>query len=288
MKLFHTLMGGAEFRALRFFDDKSLHLLIAASMLTFEGRWKKHIGMIQEKKKLLFADSGLLGWIKKSGPEAIKEYSLHPERVLEIQQQISPDIIAHADIPMEIGILRMAEISKEKALEITWQNAEFLKEQKMDAIKCFVIQGYEQEDYERSIDYFRQHGFFELDPAKTWFGIGSVCMRTPKTGLYSITKFVMEQVPEQYHIHTFGIANPVWVLELNNIGINSCDSATASFAAAMFQVIDVEGRRVRLSIPSKNKYMFASLAAFNMSSLEHQILTGILPKMENLFEEVLS
>ncbi len=36
--LFHVCMGGAEHRAFRFFDDKALNLLVAASMLESETR----------------------------------------------------------------------------------------------------------------------------------------------------------------------------------------------------------------------------------------------------------
>ena len=55
MILFHVLMGGAEHRALQLFDDSSLNLLIAASMLTFDTRWKKHLDLIHRKKKNFFS-----------------------------------------------------------------------------------------------------------------------------------------------------------------------------------------------------------------------------------------
>lgn len=291
MEIYHVLMGGAEHRALRFFDDKELNLLVAASMLTFETRWKKHLPLIQSKAKSLFADSGLLGWIKKYGSGAIQEYAKNPQKVLDIQMQINPDVIAHVDIPCEDSILKMAGLKRIEAINQTIQNAEFLIEQsiKNPELKnkkiAIVVQGFNLNEYEYCLNEYEKRGFFNLNPEKYWFAIGSVCMRKPPD-LYVTTKFVREYIPERYHVHCFGIANPKWVLEMKKYGINSVDSATASFAAAMFQVIDYQGKRRRLNLPSKDKYMFAALAAFNMASLQKQVNDNVDadPQCE-LFEE---
>ena len=154
MIIFHVLMGGAEHRALRLFDDNSLNLLIAASMLTFETRWKKYLSLIHKKKKLLFADSGLLGWIKKLGKEAWK-YALDPEKVLEIQLQIDPDIIAHVDIPCETEILKKLGTNRPTAIAQTIQNARWIVERKEGGDRrlkgkavALVVQGFHKQDYE--------------------------------------------------------------------------------------------------------------------------------------------
>lgn len=292
MEIFHVLMGGAEHRALRFFDDKELNLLIAASMLNFETRWKKHLNLIQSKAKLLFADSGLLGWIKKYGTSAIEEYAENPQKVLDIQMQIDPDVIAHVDIPCEDSILEMAKLDRISAINQTIQNAEFLIEESMknqelkDKKIAIVVQGFHLSEYEYCLNEYEKRGFFNLPSENYWFAIGSVCMRKPPD-LYKTTKFVREAIPQYYHVHCFGIANPKWVLEMKKYGINSVDSATASFAAAMFQIIDYEGKRKRLKLPSKDKYMFAALTAFNMASLQKQVKDDVCgdPQCE-LFEEI--
>lgn len=279
MKLFHVLMGGAEHRALRLFDDNSLNLLIAASMLTFDTRWKKHLDLIHKKKKLLFADSGLLGWIKKMGPEAW-EYALQPEKVLELQLQINPDIVAHVDIPCEGEILKKLRTNRPTAIAQTLYNADWIVDKKeggderlKDRVVAIVVQGYSKQDYEKSLEYYERFGYFDLDPQKYWFAIGSVCMRKPPE-LYEIARFVRERIPEKFHVHCFGIANPSWVLRMRDFGVNSVDSATGSVTAGFFKFIDRGGKKRRLELPKKDKYMFAAMVAFNWASLEAQIENG--------------
>lgn len=290
MKIFHVLMGGAEHRALQIFDDQSLNILISASMLTIETRWKKHLDLIHRKKKLLFADSGLLGWIKKLGPKAM-EYALNPDKVLDIQLQIDPDIVAHVDIPCEYEILKKLGTNRPTAISQTIFNAIKLvenaeKDERLkDKIIAIVVQGYTLKEYEYCLKQYEDLGFFKLPPDRFWFAIGSVCMRKPPE-LYEVVKFVREAIPSQYHVHCFGIANPRWVLEMKKFGINSVDSATGSVAAGFFSFIDVGGKRKKLEIKSKNKYMFASLVAFNWASLEFQIENNIEPE-NTLFDEKL-
>ncbi len=287
--LFHVLMGGAEHRTLGLFDDGSLNLLIAASMLEFESRWKKHLELIYRKKKLLFADSGLLGWIKKLGSGAWG-YASDPEGVLQLQLQIDPDIVAHVDIPCEREILKRLGTNRPTAISQTVHNARWLVERKeagderlKDKIVVIVIQGYHKQDYEYCIRQYEELGFFGLDPSGYWFAIGSVCMRKPPE-LYEVVRFVRERIPQQYHVHCFGIANPTWVLKMKEFGVNSVDSATGSVAAGFFEFIDKGGKRRKLELEKKDRYMFAALAAFNWASLEMQVSGGI-PPANLLFEE---
>jgi len=288
MKVFHVLMGGAEHRALQIFDDHSLNLLISASMLTIETRWKKYLDLIHRKKKLLFADSGLLGWIKKLGPKAI-EYALNPDKVLDIQLQINPDIVAHVDIPCENEILKKLGTNRPTAIAQTVFNAIHLVEKAerderlKDKIIAIVVQGYTLREYEYCLKQYEDLGFFDLPHERYWFAIGSVCMRKPPE-LYEVVKFVREAIPEKFHVHCFGIANPRWVLEMKRFGVNSVDSATGGVAGGFFSFIDAGGKRRRLELKSKNKYMFASLVAFNWASLEFQIERGIEPH-KTLFED---
>ncbi len=74
-------------------------------------------------------------------------------------------------------------------------------------------------------------------------------MRKPTTGLYQINKLIRDALPEHYHVHCFGIANPPWIVNLAKIGLNSCDSATGSVEAGLgFSFIDEGGKRLRLQI----------------------------------------
>lgn len=289
VKLFHVLMGGAEYRALRLFDDNSLNLLIAASMLTFENRWRKHLDLIHRKKKLLFADSGLLGWIKKMGSGAW-EYALQPEKVLELQLQINPDIVAHVDIPCEGEILKKLGTNRPSAIAQTIHNARWIVERKesgderlKDGIVALVVQGYNKQDYEFCLRQYEELGFFGLNPQEYWFAIGSVCMRKPPD-LFEIVRFVREMIPEKFHVHCFGIANPSWVLRMKDFGVNSVDSATGAVAAGFFAFIDKGGKRKKIELEKKDKHMFAAMVAFNWASLEAQIRNGEAP-VYSLFEE---
>jgi len=289
MRLYHA-MTGADAQCLNLFPNHSKNILLAASMLCFEKRWQKNLPIIQQKAKSIFADSGLIGWLKSDRycSTAFTDYALHPERVLQIQSQIDPDLYSHVDIPCEPLILAKGGISKDLALNQTIANAKFLRDASLSSpsrIKVFAVQGYSLEDYKWSINQLQELGFFELDPSVTWFAIGSVCMRTPLTGLYEVAKLVRALVPSRYHLHCFGIANPVWVLELAKIGIDSCDSATAGAAAGMgFSFIDEGGKRRKLLMRSRNKYMYYAMQAFNIASLEFQIEQGIEPAQPDLLD----
>ncbi len=219
------------------------------------------------------------------------EYALNPEKVLEIQLQIDPDVIAHVDIPCEIEILRRLGTNRPTAISQTVYNALWIVEKKesgderlKNRIVVIGVQGYTKEDYGRCLEQYRNFGFFDLDPAKYWFAIGSVCMRKPPE-LYRIVEFVRASIPDEYHVHCYGIANPVWVLELGRFGVNSVDSATGTYAAGMFRFIDVGGQRKILKLKRKNKYMFAALTAFNWMSLEIQIEDGVQVEQQHLFAD---
>lgn len=277
MKLFHALMGGAEAPALRLSADSSKNILLSASMLCFDSRWKKYLSFIHKKKRQLFADSGLIGWLKseKYGFSAFEEYAQRPERILSIQAQIDPDIYASVDVPCARSILNRSGITVELALAQTVANARWLKSLPLPGkIKCFAVQGDKPEEYLYCIDEYRRLGLFDCDPANTWFAVGSVCMRKPPE-LYSLVKLVRERIPTEFHVHCFGIGNPMRVLNLAELGINSCDSATAGIEAGLkYSWIDEGGRCRSLTMRKRNRNMFYAMAAFNMESLEYQISQG--------------
>ena len=288
LKLFHVLMGTTDTKALNLFNNKSLNLMLPASMMTFDSRWKKNLPLMQEKKKMFFADSGMIGWIKKIRNNAW-EYAKNPEKVLNLQLQINPDIIAHVDIPCELQILEMLGRSKKQALQQTIKNALWLIEKKesgdpklKNKIIAIGIQGDTLDDYHYCLDSYRDKNLDELDPKKYWFAIGSVCMRKPPD-LYEIAQFIRQAIPPQFHIHCYGIANLPWMLQLEHIGIDSCDSATANMAAAMFRLIDEGGKRSKINLTIRDTNMKAGMFAFNIASYEFQLKNRMYPIMEELF-----
>lgn len=281
-------MGTTDTRALNIFDDNSLNLMLAASMQTFDSRWKKNLPLIQQKKKLLYSDSGMIGWIKKLKKDAWK-YATNPQEVLNLQLKINPDIIAHVDVPCETHILEMLNKSRKEAIQQTIKNALWLVEEKesgcqalKDKIIAIAIQGFSLDDYYKCMDSYREKHLNELDHKKYWFAIGSVCMRKPPD-LYEIAQFIRQAIPPQFHVHCYGIANLPWMLQLEKIGINSCDSATANFASAMFRLIDEGGRQAKISLTIRDINMWASMFAFNIASFEFQLKNRMTPIMDELF-----
>lgn len=288
LKLFHVLMGATDTQALKLFKDKSLNLMLPASIQTFDLRWKENLPLIHQKKKLLFADSGMIGWIKKLKKEAW-QWAINPQKVLALQEQINPDIIAHVDVPCEPHILDMLKKTKEIAMHQTIKNAVWLVEKKesghpmlKNKIIAIGIQGFTLDDYHVCIDSYRDKHLDELDPKKYWFAIGSVCMRRPPD-LYEISQYVRGAISPDFHVHCYGIANLPWMLQLEDMGIDSCDSATANVAAAMFRLIDDGGRRSKISLTTRDVNIRASMIAFNISSLEFQLRNRMFPIMGELF-----
>lgn len=287
MELYHVLMGTTDTNALNLFPDGSINCLLAASIMSFDQRWKKNLPLIQKKKRRLYADSGMIGWVKRMGGKAW-DYAISPGDVLKIQLQINPDIVAHLDIPTELFVTKLLKRTALELMEQTIKNAEWLVKQKsfdpaLEGRKIAIgVQGQRIEDYSHCIDRYRELGFNELDPNDFMFAIGSVCMRKPPD-LYEIAKLVRDRIPEEFDVHCYGIANLEWLLQLEQIGIASCDSSTASFAAAMFHLIGDAGKRVNIGMYGKNTFMTNSLFAFNIASLEWQFRSKAIPVMDELF-----
>lgn len=287
MEIFHVLSVAPDLIALRLIDDNMLNFLVSASSLEYDSRLLKNKDLIRKKAKLLFADSGLLGFIKQG---KAWDYATQPDKVLEIQLSINPDIVATLDHPCEPSILTKSGTNVETAISLTVYNALWLvegKEKGKNELKnkkiAIVVQGYEPKDYEICIRQYKKLGFFDLNPEEYWFAIGSVCMRKPPE-LYEIVEFVRKRIPEKFHVHCFGIANPLWVLKIKEYGINSVDSATGSVAGGFFAFIDEGGRRRKLKLRERNKYMAGAMIVFNWLSLETQIKQNIKPELI-LFEE---
>jgi len=282
MRVFHALMSGPELRAIRLFDDRELDILISANILDTDYRWKKNLGLIHKKKNTLVADSGMIGFVKRLGHQAIVEYALNPRRVLDIQLQVEPDVVVMTDLLLFPDFLARAGLSKEKAIAINRRNALFLAEKDISQTRLFVIQGETIEDYLECIEWYEREGFFSLENA--WFGIGSVAFRDPVERREIVRRIVAEL--SGIHVHVFGVGSPKYLLELNEVGVQSADSSVACMSGFYFSFLDEGGERRRLRIRKKDKYMTSALIAWNISIINMLIKQKIKVAQLELFEEV--
>jgi tRNA-guanine family transglycosylase len=295
MRLYHVIMGNTDVGALKMYDDNSVNLLMAASMQTFDKRWKNNLAFIQKKKRSLYSDSGMIGWIKKLKEDAWK-YAINPELVLNIQLQLDPDIVAHVDIPSEPSILKMLGKDIKETMRQTVENAEWLVDQSKHPFAGEIpknlrligrkiaigVQGWTVKDYTWCVNQYRDMGFDELDPEQYMFAIGSVCMRKPPS-LYEVSQAVRNMIPDEYDIHCYGIASVPWMLQLEDMGITSCDSSSANVAATYFRLIGEDGKRVDIGLRHKDTQIQNSLVAFNMASIDYQLRNKLYPIMDELF-----
>ena len=283
MKVFHGVMSGPELRAIRLFNDGELNMLISANILETDGRWRKNLDLIHAKKNLLMADSGMIGFVKRLGHQAVLDYALNPDKVLGIQLQVEPDVAVMTDLLLFPDFLSRAGITKEEAVSINRRNALFLAEKDIPQIKVFVIQGETLGDYLECVEWYEREGFFSLE--NTWFGIGSVAFRDP-VERREIIKGIMTELPSGIHVHVFGVGSPKYLLELNEMGVQSADSSIACMSGFYFSFLDEGGERRRLRIRKKDKYMTSALIAWNMAIINLLVKEGAKAGQFELFEEV--
>ena len=173
--------------------------------------------------KSLFLDSGMISAWKKG----LVSWADKQGYVADLAREIRPNYCAHLDLPMEPRLLAKNGVTPMWALAKTIKNArKFVGENLGEkTTKVFVVQGYELEEYESCINAYRDMAL--MDIPDVWFGIGSVCMRSPRMGLYAVCDLIRRRIPD-HHLHAFGVGRKAWVDELESIGIDSCDSACAS------------------------------------------------------------
>ena len=223
--------------------DRSDYLLLYPNMLRILAsayrikkfpRIKRHLSLARE----LFIDSGMISAHKKGE----YEWQYQQAFVIEVADEVSADYVAMLDIPCEPKMLKRSGMTVDQALYRTIENAKrFLELKPLTAKKVFVIQGFALDEYRKCIDAYRDLGILDLNDV--WLAIGSVCMRSPKNGLYSIARLVRHLIPD-CHLHCFGIGKKAWIQALGAIGIDSFDSAKASISVAFNRgVCRVEGKR---------------------------------------------
>ena len=187
--------------------------------------------------KEVFIDSGMISAWKKQDVW----WRDQQQYVIDYANEVSADYCAMLDLPMEPQKLKENGVSPENALAKTIENAEAFINASVSGTKVFVVQGYTLSQYLHCITAYRHLGVFEMP--HIWVGIGSVCMRSPKKGLYDICRFVRQHIPN-HHLHAFGIGRKEWMRELSNIGVDSFDSSHASIAVAFNRgVTRIQGKR---------------------------------------------
>ena len=165
--------------------------------------------------------------------------------------------VAMLDLPCEPNFLEANGWSLRRALLCTQANARRFMDAKVPGTKVLVVQGWEPKHYKACINHYHRRGYFKQ---ACWVGIGSVCRRTPKNGLYDICQLVREELPNK-HVHAFGIGKPEWIRRLEEIGIDSTDSSTASTRVGFNRVKSVKrtakrtDRQVRIQFAREMLYV---------------------------------
>ena len=247
---------------------KKLNYLLSARMLHNENRFKDYVDILREYSNKIFVDSGMIGAWKKND----KDWMNKQDTVIRTGKFFKADIVSMLDLPMEPQMLK-GNMTQKNALKQTWINAEAFRDMgKIGIKKCFVIQGWKKKQYMDSIEKF--------DKLKIWedadlIGIGTVCMRTPKTGLYDICKFVSEEIHKRIDIpvHTFGIAKPSWIQNLKTFGISSFDSATAGMCSIFYHFFS-ENRRINTYYSNLGSHAKKHLFALNLLVFDDLVKGG--------------
>lgn len=251
-KFFHVL-GVYETKCVLPILMEKLNFLLSAYMIDRHGREVlTNTDKLRESTKCLFIDSGMIGAWKHNDLSWMNEQ----ETVIETAKKLRADIVSMLDLPMEPRFLMANGFTQRRALAVTYQNAESFRDAgDIGIAKCFVIQGWRPDDYRMCI---KQYDALRIWDDADVIGIGSVCMRTPETGLYDIAKLVVREVRKRTDasIHCFGIAQPRYVTQLYRIGVESCDSATAALSSAFFKLVTGQELRGFTDIKFK-RYLFA-------------------------------
>jgi len=215
------------------FDPNQLRILSSAYRRKKYPRVRKYLSLAKE----VFVDSGMISaWTKKD-----VWWQDQQQYVIDYANEVNADYCAMLDLPMEPQKLKRNGVSPDYALAKTIENAKAFMQASISSTKVFVVQGYTLTQYKQCIEAYQTLGV--LEAPDVWVGVGSVCMRSPKKGLYDICRFVRQHIPNQ-HLHAFGIGRKEWMRELSNIGVDSFDSSHASIAVAFNRgVTRIDGKR---------------------------------------------
>jgi len=220
---FYFVMDGTEFKNDQQYDMLPSHNILCSAYGIMK-RGPGSLGRCRSAYDKLIIDSGCISAWKKQDvdwldPETQNKY-------VAATKKLKPTIICHLDLTMEPQFLKMNQITSEKALKKTVDNAEhFLELDTGDAEKMFGLQGWNLQEYATCIREYRKLGLFKDEYI---IGVGTTCMRSPPI-LYQVYEYIIpliKKINPNQRIHAFGIAKPEWLYELHRLGITSGDSAT--------------------------------------------------------------
>ena len=261
MEVFHVISWGAARVALEMLPPRSINVLVSAwYWVIAPGTMRKAEPLLRDRANLLLVDSGALSALKAGR----RDYLGQQDHVFEIAGRGGADRVAMLDVPMEPRVLGAGGLSAGEALDITLRNAEEAVRRRPRGLGL-VNQGYSLE--QRAACHA---GMQHLYPHAAWFGIGSVCMRRPPE-LYEHAHWCRKNLPG--HLHCFGIGSPVWIRELQTLGIDSVDSGSAMGYTRQNRV-RTGNTITALPRSPRDNVVNASLFILNMRHLELAVQRG--------------
>ncbi len=228
--LFHVMDGGSNLHG---WDISPHPIPTLISLAHFEDKknslqTERGVRIVREKCKPLILDSGRLTWMKKGNAEMARRDLT--DRQVQVGRLLGATVIVAGDVPMEPKFLANVGLTRDEALGITWAANERLQRAEVDAIKGYVIQGYVEEDYLRSIaTALDSPQLQEVITGRAVWVIGSVCLATPAK-VERIAQLVKASLPGT--IHMLGQGRPSVIRLLRQLGVRWADSGTAAGYAA--------------------------------------------------------
>ena len=206
----------------QFLDMGFNHLMMSAYSIT-----KQSAGcpnkMALMKGTTWILDSGMISAWRNRDPA----WANRQDHIAALARKHHPSYVSHLDMPVERHFLQTNHISKADALESSYQNALMFLDADVDgAKKIFVLQGWDIDDYQRCFRDFDDAGI--LDACESdghWLGVGTMCLRKPTQGIFQICESIRRWTGG-IHLHVFGVGQKSYQKRLDQIGIDSTDTAS--------------------------------------------------------------
>lgn len=168
-----------------------------------------------------FVDSGMLVGARKEGLAFLDRQ----QELIAYAARCDADWVAMLDVPMIPEVLEPLGMGFEEAYGYHLRNAREFAELSVPMRRVYVIQGQEVRDYVRCA-----HDMKRFITADDVVAVGTVKNKSSDwEHVTSIVQEVAKVFPEN-DLHLFGITSPYTVAKCVELGVTSCDSATASLA----------------------------------------------------------
>lgn len=228
--LFHVMDGGSNLHG---WDISASPIPTLISFAQFENKKNslhtdRGIRIIRERCCPLILDSGRLTWMKKGLSDLARmDFT---DQLVRTGELLGATVVVAADVPMEPKYLARVALTKEEALRTTWEANEHLRQKPTRIKKGYVIQGFDESDYTRSIRVaLESEQVNDVKNGRAIWVIGSVCMASPAK-VTSVAQLVRKHLPGT--IHMLGQGRPSIIKTLRSLGIEWADSGTAAGYAA--------------------------------------------------------